>query len=110
MPDFDPVAYAQERLAPSLGALCDLASHNGEAAQHLFFERILHGIENAAVPDDLAGPFMELSTSAFLGFRLVFALRAAFAQRVHFLNVETAVAVCVNCFEALHELLLQLLR
>ncbi len=68
--NFDPVTYAHRELAPLLRSLCDLARSEGEADQHAFFTRVLSGIETASDGADLAAPFMELSTTAFLGFRL----------------------------------------
>jgi len=51
-----------------LEELCALTADEGHAGQHAFFERVLGGILAAQDAEDLAGPFMELSTSAFLGF------------------------------------------
>ena len=60
----DPV---REQLLPLLEGLCLLA-HEDDPEQAAFFDRIRAGVEAASHPDDLAGPFMELSTSAFRGF------------------------------------------
>ncbi len=68
MPDFDAVRYAQRELAPLLRQLRALAEAEGEIEQQGFFDRVLRGIELAREDEDLAGPFMELSTAAFLGF------------------------------------------
>jgi hypothetical protein len=66
---FDPVAYAREELVPLLRALCVLAESSARPDQERFFAAILAGIECARDGVDLAEPFMELSTSAFRGFR-----------------------------------------
>jgi len=65
---FDPVVYAKDEIAPLVEDLCALAEAEGRADQRRFFGRVLAALAGAAHPDDLAGPFMELSTSAFLGF------------------------------------------
>jgi hypothetical protein len=65
---FDAVAHAKQEIAPLVAELCTLAEEEGRADQRLFFGRVLAALEAAAHTDDLAGPFMELSTSAFLGF------------------------------------------
>ena len=64
---FDPVHVAHSELAPLLRALVTLL--DGQPAPQEFFQRILDGVEAAREGADLAGPFMELSTSAFLGFQ-----------------------------------------
>lgn len=66
---FDPVAYAREELAPLLRALTALAESSAQAEQQRFFASILAGIEHAREGEDLADPFMQLSMSAFMGFR-----------------------------------------
>ena len=43
--------------------------HGMRVAQREFFGRVVRGIEVCRDAEDLAGPFMELSTSAFLGFQ-----------------------------------------
>lgn len=65
---FDPIEYAQNQLVPFLAALVQSAEEEGSADQAQFFGRILRGMQMAREPVDLAEPFMELSTSAFLGF------------------------------------------
>ena len=65
---FDAVGYAQRELAPLLRQLCDLAEAEGEPRQRDFFGRVLRGIELARAAEDLADPFMALSTAAFAGF------------------------------------------
>ena len=64
---FDPVAHAQEQIAPLLRLLAD---HSGENDQEIaqFFTRIAEGIEHARESLDLAGPLLDLSTAAFRGF------------------------------------------
>ncbi|MEM7411185.1 MAG: hypothetical protein AAF430_13195 [Myxococcota bacterium] len=64
---FDPIVTAHQELAPLVRAL--IAVLEDQPAPRDFFQRILDGIENAREGADLAGPFMELSTSAFLGFQ-----------------------------------------
>jgi len=64
----DATTQARAEMAPLLRSLCDLVEAEGERDQHGFFAGILQGIENARDPEDLADPFMALSTSAFLGF------------------------------------------
>ena len=59
---------ARTQLLALLDQLCRLAQQADEADQEMFFERIRAGVRNAHDADDLAGPFMELSTSAFRGF------------------------------------------
>jgi hypothetical protein len=59
----------REELVPMLDALSKLAREEGAMDQAAFFERIRGGVANARELDDLAGPFMELSTSAFQGFQ-----------------------------------------
>ncbi len=56
-------------MLPLLSSLDALLDDEGQAEQRAFFARIRDGLAAARDPDDLAAPFMELSTSAFLGFR-----------------------------------------
>jgi hypothetical protein len=58
----------QAELLSLLADLCSLARESGDLDQEQFFGRIRAGIEHAREADDLAEPFMELSTSAFRGF------------------------------------------
>ena len=67
---FDPVSWAREELAPALLGLRRLAEEEGQPEQREFFARIAGGLEHASSAEDLAGPLMELSTSAFRGFQL----------------------------------------
>ncbi len=60
--------FAREELLPLLDALQRLAEQEGKPEQQAFFARIHEATTHAREPEDLAGPFMELSTSAFLGF------------------------------------------
>jgi len=69
MPELqDATDVARTELLPLLESLCALTHEDGEVDQASFFNRIRAGIEYAQEPDDLAGPFMDLSTSAFRGF------------------------------------------
>jgi len=67
--DFDPVAYARSEVAPVLSELVELCEHEKALQPVAFFRAICVGIEAARSAEDLAGPFMELSSSAFLGFQ-----------------------------------------
>lgn len=58
----------REELLPILEQLCSLVRAEGKPEQAVFFERIRDGLIRAEDDIDLAGPFMELSTSAFHGF------------------------------------------
>lgn len=58
----------RDELLPVLLALRKQAQEEAQPDQVAFFERIRAGLDNARDFDDLAGPFMELSTSAFHGF------------------------------------------
>lgn len=58
----------RDQLLPAMEALVELVRSEDKPEQLVFFERITRGVAAAREPDDLAGPFMELSTSAFLGF------------------------------------------
>ena len=64
-----PVGLARRDLLPLVEQLCALTREEGSADQEAFFGLVRAGLEGARDPDDLAGPFMELSTSAFRGFR-----------------------------------------
>ena len=72
MPDStSPVSttdVARDELLPLLEQLVDLVRAENEIEQAAFFVRIRDGIAHADDPDDLMGPFMELSTSAFRGY------------------------------------------
>lgn len=59
----------RDELLPLLLALREQAQEEGQLDQAAFFERIRLGLANAREFEELAGPFMELSTSAFLGFQ-----------------------------------------
>lgn len=67
---FDPLTWAREELAPALLGLRQLAEEEEKPDQQDFFARIARGVSNANEVEDLAGPLMELSTSAFRGFQL----------------------------------------
>lgn len=60
---------------PIFEVLCTLSREEGNPEQEAFFERIRAGIEHASDGEDLAAPFMELSTAATRGF--------AFSAPVH---------------------------
>ena len=62
------VACAREELLSLLDGLRLLAEQDGQADQGAFFGRVHAAVARAREPDDLAEPFLELSTSAFLGF------------------------------------------
>ena len=72
MPDStSPVSttdVAREELMPLLEQLLELVRAENEVDQAAFFGRIREGIAHTDEPDDLMGPFMELSMSAFKGF------------------------------------------
>ena len=63
-----PVIEARNQLDPLLGALIDQLGDEGQATQQAFFSRIRGSIRSATDEVDLAAPFMELSTTAFVGF------------------------------------------
>jgi len=64
----DAASVAKGELLPLLTNLCSLARQDGRREQEIFFGRIRSAIEHSRDPEDLAAPFMELSTCAFLGF------------------------------------------
>ena len=66
---FDPIEYAHDQLIPFLAAIRQAVEEDGQTDQAAFFGRILTRMEAAREPVDLAEPFMELSMSAFMGFR-----------------------------------------
>ncbi|MDJ0866360.1 MAG: hypothetical protein QNK03_09655 [Myxococcota bacterium] len=69
MPELqDAAEAARAQLLPLLDDLHALAREEGSRDQELFFARIYAGVRDARDPEDLAGPFLELSTSAFRGF------------------------------------------
>lgn len=67
--DFDPVAHARTRLVPFLNAILALLEGEDQPEQTAFFSAIRRSIESARDSDDLVDPFIQLSMSAFLGFR-----------------------------------------
>jgi hypothetical protein len=67
--DFDPVEYARTRLVPFLNAILELLEEEDQPAQKTFFASIRSAFEAARDATDLADGFMQLSMSAFLGFR-----------------------------------------
>jgi len=60
----------RQDLLPPLRALVELLREEGCVREASFFESALTALEAASAPEDLADPFMQLSTSAFQGFRL----------------------------------------
>lgn len=62
------ITDARNQLDPLLGALAAQLGEEGQATQQSFFNRIRASIQHAQDEVDLAGPFMELSTTAFVGF------------------------------------------
>ena len=68
----DTREIVRDELLPLLDELCRLADEGGERAQLAFFDRIRGALRAVREPDDMAGPFMELSTSAFRGFAFGF--------------------------------------
>ena len=66
---FDPLEFSKTTLVPFLTAIRQSVEEEAKPDQTAFFDRILRGLEAARTPTDLAEPFMELSTSAFMGFR-----------------------------------------
>jgi hypothetical protein len=65
---FDPVDFAKREIVPLLEQLCQATEAADAPDQHAFFARILASLRQARDAEDLAPPFMDLSTSAFLGF------------------------------------------
>ena len=63
----DAAETARQLLLPDLERLCALVRET-DPEQASFSERIRTGVERAREPDDLAEPFLELSTSAYRGF------------------------------------------
>jgi len=62
------ITDARNQLDPLLEALTTQLGGEGQATQQAFFNRIRGSIQRAQDEVDLAGPFMELSTTAFVGF------------------------------------------
>jgi hypothetical protein len=67
--EFDPVEHARTKLVPYLNAILTLLEGADEPDQEVFFSSIRRSIEASREPADLADPFIQLSMSAFLGFR-----------------------------------------
>ncbi len=59
---------AHDEMLPLLRRLVELATEAHQTDQAAFFSAIARGIEHATDAEDLAEPFMGLSTSAFQGF------------------------------------------
>ena len=66
--DMEALSTAKAQLIPLLELLEALLEAEEDAVAHGFFARIRQMIELAKDDEDLAGPFMELSTTAFRGF------------------------------------------
>ncbi|MEM7220467.1 MAG: hypothetical protein AAF515_19055 [Pseudomonadota bacterium] len=67
-PSQQPVIDARNQLDPLLEALVKQLDEEGQATQQAFFSRIRTSIQKAQDEVGLAAPFMELSTTAFVGF------------------------------------------
>lgn len=65
----DALESVKAELGPALQSLVELAEQEGERGQRDFFDRILQLVHASRDLEDMAAPLMELSTSAFLGFR-----------------------------------------
>jgi hypothetical protein len=59
---------ARRELLPLLETLRALARDAGRGDQEAFFARLAAGVRLAREDEDLAGPLMDLATSAFRGF------------------------------------------
>ena len=58
-----------QEILPTLADLEETTKAEGNEQQNLFFEHIRRGLEGARETQDLADPFLQLSTSAFRGFQ-----------------------------------------
>lgn len=67
--EFDPMAHARTRLLPLVQAITTLLEDEAEPEQTAFFASIRSSIQHARDATDLADGLMQLSMSAFLGFR-----------------------------------------
>ena len=65
----DALSVTREQLLPLLDQLDGVLEGDDAPGQRSFFAHIRDLLRRAQEPDDLAGPFMELSTSAFRGFQ-----------------------------------------
>ena len=63
-----PVPDARAELISLLETLVKLARDEGSRDQEAFFDSVRAGVERAREVDDLADPFMLLSTAAFRGY------------------------------------------
>lgn len=68
--EFDPLDHARTRVLPLLEAVVALLEEEGEPEPRAFFAGIARAVGGARDATDLAEAFMQLSMSAFLGFRL----------------------------------------
>lgn len=64
----DALAIAREEILPGLHALCAQLEQENDATAHAFFRDVARSVEAARDTEDLAAPFIALSTSAFRGF------------------------------------------
>ena len=69
-PGGSPLADVKRELGGLLAGLTRQLQGEDEDESLAFFQRVAAAVEAAREPDDLAGPFLELSTTAFRGFRL----------------------------------------
>lgn len=69
MPELDPVvAAAQAQLRPKFDALLAQLDEDGAVQQMLFFTNNLLALQHARDPMNIGELFIQLSTTAFLGF------------------------------------------
>lgn len=69
MSELDPVvAAAQSQLRPKFDALLALLDKDGAVQEMLFFTTNLLALQQATEPMDIGELFLQLSTTAFLGF------------------------------------------
>lgn len=70
MSELDPVvAAAQTQLRPKFDALIDLLDQDGSVQELVFFTTNLLALQRATDPMDIGELFLQLSTTAFLGFQ-----------------------------------------
>ena len=66
----DPVTTARNEIEPLLGELIRQLNEEGRATQRNVFRKIRTSLQNARSEQELASPFIALSTSAYVGFEL----------------------------------------
>lgn len=64
-----PLEAARETILPPLGALCAVLEQEGSDEALAFFDPVRVALGRIREEEDLADLFMQLSTSAFLGFQ-----------------------------------------